>query len=269
MSRFDEYFSANRKLWDVKTGIHKDCAFYDMESFRRTRNSLNRFELEALGDVSGKSLLHLQCHFGQDSLSWAHRGARVTGVDFSGEAVALARELSGELEIAADFVESNVLELDQNLDGEFDIVFTSYGTVIWLPDLELWAQVIRRFLKPGGTFYMIDFHPALYMWDHDAMKIGYDYFYRREPVHEVEQGTYADRDAEIGRDEYFWSHSIAETLQPLMKEGLELLAFEEFDSSPYPCFPNMRPREDGTWVFGDFGVSTPHLFSLKMVRPMA
>ena len=263
----DEYFDANRRLWDAKTGIHVKSDFYDMDRFRETRNSLNAPELKGLGDVSGKSLLHLQCHFGQDTLSWANLGAEVTGVDFSPEGLATARRLSEELGIPARFVESNVLELAENLDGQFDIIFTSYGTIVWLPDLHAWARVINHFLKPGGVFFFVDFHPGLYIWDHDNMKVGYDYFHHEKPKMEEVEGTYADRDSSIQLREYFWAHSIADSLQPLLAEGLILEEFKEYPTSPYNCFANMHPHPDGGFVFGEFPVSTPHLYSLRMRKP--
>ena len=140
-----DYFDTNKKLWDAKTAIHKDSDFYFLEKFKQGKTSLNKFELDALGDVSGKTMLHLQCHFGQDSLSWARMGAKVTGADISPKAIQLAKELNTELGLDAQFVESNIVELDQNLKGKFDLVFTSYGTITWLPDLDKWAKIVAHF----------------------------------------------------------------------------------------------------------------------------
>ena len=263
----DEFLKTNQKLWDAKTEIHKDSEFYDLENWKKGGVSLNQYELEAIGSVEGKSLLHLQCHFGQDTLSWERLGAKVTGIDFSEKAIKVATELNAELGMDAQFVQSNVLELDQNLTGEFDIIFTSYGTIGWLPDLAQWAKIINHFLKPGGIFYIIDFHPALYMFDWDSQELTYPYFNTGEAFEDVEEGTYADRSAPIQMKEYFWQHSLSEIIGSLLNKKLQLIDFQEFSESPYNCFPNMKPTNDGMYYFGKRELKIPHLFSIKMKKP--
>ena len=258
-----EYFDTNKKLWDAKTAIHKDSDFYFLEKFKQGKTSLNKFELDALGDVSGKTMLHLQCHFGQDSLSWARMGAKVTGADISPKAIQLAKELNTELGLDAQFVESNIVELDQNLKGKFDLVFTSYGTITWLPDLDKWAKIVAHFLKPGGIFYMVDFHPMLYMFEWESQKLTYPYF-NTGVLTEVEEGTYADPDSAISMREYSWQHSSAETINALLNKNLQLLDFQEFNESPYNCFPNMKTKDNGMFFFGKKELQIPQLFSLKM-----
>ena len=260
-----KYFDANQKLWDAKTEVHKDSDFYDLENFKKGKNSLNKFELNALGDVSGKTMLHLQCHFGQDSLSWARMGAKVTGVDLSPKAIQLAQQLNAELGLDAEFVTSNILELDQNLEGQFDIIFTSYGTICWLPDLDKWAAIIEHFLKPGGTFYMVDFHPIMYMFEWESQELTYPYF-NMGAFSDMEEGTYADSDANINLKEYFWQHSSSETINSLLKKNLQLVDFQEFNESPYNCFPNMQTNENGMYFFGKKELQIPQLFSLKMKK---
>jgi SAM-dependent methyltransferase len=262
----DPYLTANQALWDMNTPIHLKTPMYDMESFRAGRSSLASIELEALGDVQGKSLLHLQCHFGQDSLCWSRMGAKVTGVDFSGEAIKTARALNKELKLNATFVQSNIYDLPENLEGQFDIVFTSYGVLSWLPELEGWAQVIRHFLKPGGQFYIAELHPALFIFEFEDGSIANPYFNTGKPWEESVDGSYADRNADIAGKAYFWFHSLAEIMGPLLREGLTLTDFQEFDYFPWDCFPNMRERAPREFVYGDFGVSLPHTFSLKMTR---
>ena len=159
------FFESNRESWNKRTAVHKDSAFYDLDAFKKGRSSLNAIELEGLGDVSGRSLLHLQCHFGMDTLSWQRLGAQCVGVDLSDEAIKLAREINTELGLDARFVCCNVYDLPEHLDGSFDIVFTSYGTIGWLPDLDKWAAVVARYLTPGGVFYIADFHPVLWKMD--------------------------------------------------------------------------------------------------------
>ena len=157
-----KHLDTNRILWDKKTEIHKNAAFYNLKGFLNGETSLKEVELTALKDrIAGKSILHLQCHFGQDSLSFARLGAQVTGIDFSDVSITLARSLNEQLDLNARFVVSDVYSLPENLSGQFDFIFTSYGVITWLPDLDQWAKVIQHFLKPGGTFYMAEFHPCL------------------------------------------------------------------------------------------------------------
>ena len=165
MSNFQEYFKANQELWNQRTRIHKDSDFYNLSSFKKGENALTSIELAELGDVIGKTILHLQCHFGMDSLSWSRMGAEVTGVDLSDEAIKEANKLNDELGLNATFICSNVYDLKEHLDKKFDIVFTSYGTIGWLPDLDKWAAIISHFLKEGGIFYIADFHLVVLMFD--------------------------------------------------------------------------------------------------------
>ena len=171
MQNQQHYFDANKDSWNKRTAVHKDSDFYDLASFKKGKSSLNKIELEELGDVSGKSLLHLQCHFGMDTMSWARMGADCVGVDLSDEAINLAKEINAELKLHAEFVCCNVYDLKQHLDKKFDIVFTSYGTIGWLPDLDAWAAIVWHFLKPGGTFYIADFHPTLWMMDENFERL--------------------------------------------------------------------------------------------------
>lgn len=260
-----EYFDNNKALWDQKVDIHKASDMYDLENFLKGKNMLNEIELTALGNVEGKSILHLQCHFGQDSLCWARMGAKVTGVDMSPKSLALARELNEQLNLDVDFVLSNVLELKDHLTGQFDIVYTSYGTYTWLPDLDQWASVIQHFLKPEGIFYIADFHPVIYMYDHSSGRFVYNYFNSGKPYEETTTGTYTDFDAPIEHKEYFWCHGLSEVMQPLLRQGLTLLDFQEFPYSPYNCFEDMTEVEPGKYVYKP-ALSIPHVFSLKMVK---
>ncbi len=262
-----KYIDTNKSLWNAKTQFHLQSDFYELEAFKKGKNMLKSIELEALGDVSGKSLLHLQCHFGQDTLCWARLGADVCGADLSEASIEAAKQLSDELKIPAKFVQSNVLELDANLDGQYDIVFTSYGVIGWLPDLDKWASVINHFLKPGGTFYMAEFHPFLYIHEFDEQKIKFPYFNPGVPFEEEEEGTYADRDAGIKQKEYFWMHSLSEVIQALIGNGLQIEEFKEFDYAPYNCLPHMTERKSGEFIYSDYGVALPHVFSIKAVKP--
>lgn len=260
----DEYLKTNQALWDKKTAIHLKTEFYDMDGFRSGKSSLLQFEREALGDVRGKSLLHLQCHFGQDSLSWARLGAKVTGIDFSMEAIQTARALNEELGLDASFVHANIYDLPDHLSGQFDIVFTSYGVLGWLPELEGWARVVRHFLKPGGAFYIIELHPAVMMFEFEDGSLRYPYFNSGTPLKETVSGTYADRSADLVHDAYFWFHSMSEIIGPLLRAGLALQEFEEYDFWAWNCFSDFRERAPGEYVLASVEPPLPHMFSLTM-----
>ncbi len=263
---WQSFFEENKSLWNEKVEVHLKSAFYDHASFLKGKSSLTEIEINALGEVRGKSLLHLQCHFGQDTLSWARLGAKATGVDFSEKAVEAARRFNDELGLDASFVLSELYSLPGVLTGQFDVVFTSFGVLAWLPDMEKWAEVVAHFLKPGGIFYIAEFHPMLYLFNFDNCKMEYGYFSEKLPYQEQVKGTYADPNAPIDHTEYFWNHATSEVITALLRQGLILLEFTEYDYSPFNCFPNMKEREPGRYVWGDTGLRLPHVFSLKMIK---
>jgi len=221
MSERSGEIADNRRLWDAWTAIHTTGSFYDVQRFRDDPADVRiaPWEREELGDVSGKTLLHLQCHFGLDTLSWARLGAaHVTGVDFSEPAIAFARALAAEtgLRDRSRFVVSDIYDLPGELDGEtFDVVYTGRGALCWLPDLGPWAEHVARFLAPGGTFYLHEGHPI--MWaiaDEQAtpndIHFGFDYWGGGTISFPVE-GSYADLTAEVDAEvEHSWLHSIGE-----------------------------------------------------------
>ncbi|MEJ8801628.1 class I SAM-dependent methyltransferase [Pontibacter sp. H249] len=263
MENYEAYFEANRSLWNQKTPVHLSSDFYNMPAFLAGQSSLNRIELSELGGVAGKSMLHLQCHFGQDSLSWARLGAKVTGIDISDEAIEQAKALNAQLNLDATFVRSNLYNLKENLQGQFDVVFTSYGTIGWLPDLEKWAAIIDHFLKPGGTFYIAEFHPVLWMFDDNFGKIIYPYHNTHEPIITETEGTYADKNAPIKHIEYGWNHGLGEVVTALTSRGIYLEFLHEFPYSPYNCFANMVQGEDGFWRIRGYENMLPMVYSIK------
>lgn len=265
MENYQSYFDANKEGWNKRTAIHKDSSFYNLEGFKKGTTALNKIELEELGDVNGKSLLHLQCHFGMDTLSWARLGATVTGVDISNEAVKLAKELSAEINVPANFVCCNVYDTSSYIQEKFDIVFTSYGTIGWLPDLTPWAKMIFERLKPGGFFYIADFHPTLWMLDDNMEKLHYSYFNDAVIVTE-QKGTYANRDADIAYKEYGWNHSFAEIFSALIGAGLQIEFLHEFPFSPYNCFANVEQGIDGMWRLKNMDNKFPMMYSIKAVK---
>lgn len=256
-----DYKELNRKSWNDRVESHVNSDFYDLKSFLEGKSSLNAPELKLLGDVTGKSILHLQCHFGQDSISLARMGAHVTGADLSDKAIDKAREINLECGTNAQFVVSDIYDLPNHLDAQFDIVFTSYGTIGWLPDLDQWAQVINHFLKPSGQFIFAEFHPVVWMFDDNLEHIQYNYFNREEIV-ETTQGTYADKNAPIENQTISWNHNLAEVFQALMSQKLSLIHFEEYDFSPYNCFNGLTQLENGTFQFEKFGSKFPMMYTL-------
>lgn len=231
----ENYLDVNRNSWNQKTEFHVNSDFYNQEGFLKGENSLTPIELELLGNIEGKSILHLQCHFGQDTISFSRLGAKAVGVDLSDNAIEKAREIANQLNTDTRFICCDIYNLPNHLKEQFDIVFTSYGTIGWLPDLDKWAKVISNFLKPGGKFVMADFHPVVWMFDDNFEKIGYNYF-KSEPIIETVDGTYADKNAPINSKTITWNHSTSELLNSLLSNDLELNTFNEYDYSPYNCF---------------------------------
>jgi ubiquinone/menaquinone biosynthesis C-methylase UbiE len=222
-------YEANRALWEAWTAVHAEGEFYDLAGFRAGGIRLRDEEIEAVGDVRGKTLLHLQCHFGIDTLSWARLGATVTGADFSPAAIRLARELAADLGFAdARFVESNVYDLPPNLDGEFDVVYTSRGVLGWLPDIAGWARVVARFVKPGGIFYISEAHPVFQAFENEGvepgeLRLAYPYWEHRDPLVFEVHGSYADPTADVGEQrEHGWDHGLGEIVTALIDAGLVL-----------------------------------------------
>lgn len=265
MEKAKDYLTINRNSWNNKTDVHVASDFYDMEGFRKGNNSLNPIELELLGDIRGKKILHLQCHFGQDSISLSRLGAEVVGVDLSDKAIEYARKIASELNSTAEFICCDVYNLPQELDREFDIVFTSYGTIGWLPDLDQWAKVVSRFLKPGGTFVFAEFHPFIWMFDNNFEKIAYNYF-NSGPIIETESGTYADRNVEITQEYVCWNHSLSEVMNSLIQNGLEIKVFNEYDYSPYNCFNKTIEIAPKKFRIEDLGDRIPMVYALKAFK---
>lgn len=229
------YLNINRHAWNNRLATHLKSEFYDVESFIKGQTSLNSIELELLGDLKGKSILHLQCHFGQDTISLSRLGAETTGIDLSDKAIEFAKKLAKDTKSNADFICCDIYDLPLYLDKEFDIVFTSYGTIGWLPDLDKWAKIIFRFLKPKGEFVFVEFHPIVWMFDENFENLNYRYF-KSEAIIETEVGTYADRDAAITQQTITWNHGLGEVINSLIQNGLEIQSLDEFDYSPYNCF---------------------------------
>jgi len=264
-NEYQKYFEANKEGWNKRTAVHKTSSFYDLETFKQGKSSLNKIELEELGDVKGKSLLHLQCHFGMDTMSWEREGAVVTGIDLSDKAINLATAIKEELQLNAKFVCCNVYDTADYVKEQFDIVFTSYGTIGWLPDLKPWATMVAKKLKPGGFFYIADFHPTLWMLDDAMEKLTYSYF-NDDVIVTEQQGTYTDRNAPIKHTEYGWNHPFSEIVGALVAAGLQIEFLHEYCYSPYNCFANTEQGADGMWRFKGMDNKFPMMYSIKATK---
>lgn len=262
MNPGSNYIEKNKELWNQRTKYHVTSAFYKQDDFAKGASSLNDIELKLLGNVKGKSILHLQCHFGQDSLSLARMGAHVTGVDLSEKAIEEARKIAAELQLDATFICCNIYDLSRHIDQQFDIVFTSYGVVGWLPDLDKWGTLISESLKPNGEFVIAEFHPVVWMFDNDFTKIEYRYF-QSAPIIEMEHGTYADDNAPIHTESVTWNHGLAEVLTALISNGLEITGVEEYDHSPYNCFRHTEKIAERRYRLKPFSDKIPLVYSIK------
>jgi SAM-dependent methyltransferase len=265
--------AANRALWDEWTGVHVASDFYHVDDFKRGGVRLKDFELEELGDVAGKDVLHLQCHFGLDTLSLARLGARATGADFSEAAIAAARRLAEEAGLEARFVASNVYDLPDVLDADFDLVYTSGGVLEWLPDIRRWAQVVAHFVRPGGTFYITEIHPVANAFENEGvqpgeLRLAYPYWEHAAPLAFPVEGSYADPTAAVqARTEYGWDHGLGEIVTALADAGLRIESLREY---PF-CLWRLDYLEhggDGRWRLpGDLDGRLPLFFSLRATKP--
>jgi 2-polyprenyl-3-methyl-5-hydroxy-6-metoxy-1,4-benzoquinol methylase len=270
MSR-KQYIRANRQLWDELTALHLGpSAYYDVDAFKAGKLSLRPLERSEVGDVTGKSLLHLQCHCGLDTLSWARLGATVTGVDFSPRSIQAARSLAKELGIAARFVCSDLYDLAQTLPERYDVVYTSYGVLLWLPDLPRWAETIARHLHPGGVFYIIEGHPFSMILRGDkgggSLAVVKSYFPNVSPTEGNNMRDYASPHAHLRSTGYSWRHSLGEILNALLGAGLRIEYLHEFPFADANHFPELEPEQDAEgwwWLPGQPLV--PMLFSVKAI----
>jgi len=254
-----DYLEINKEAWNKRTEIHVKSKFYDVDGFLKGKNVLNEIEINELGDVKGKTLLHLQCHFGLDTLSWARLGAKVTGVDLSSTAIETAKKLTLNTGLEADFICSDIYSFGETSTEKYDIVFTSYGAVCWIPDLEKWAETIAKNLKPGGTFYIAEFHPFYDIFS------GYPYFYNQQPIIEKE-GTYTENDNGEKSEIACWSHPISEVVNSLLKAGIQIILFNEYSYSPYNCFEGMIEREKGKFYLTHKGEDIPLVYTIKGIK---
>lgn len=265
----DKYLENNKEVWNAAVAVHAKSAFYDIDGFKAgTRPMMMPWEFDEVGDVKGKTLLHLQCHFGMDSLTWARRGAKVTGIDFSEEGIKTAQSLSREIGVKAEFICSDIYELPKALKKEFDIVYTSAGVLCWLPDLEKWGKIIAHFLKRGGFFYIMEGHPFMNVFNNskDATRLDavWPYFKTPEPIYWEPESDYADPTNIWTKGTYEWPHALSEIINSLTEAGLKIEFFNEHKAIFFKQFPFMIKGEDGYYHLE--GDRLPLVFSLKATK---
>lgn len=254
-----DYIKINKESWDKRTAIHVESEFYDVPGFLAGKNTLKEVEIAELGDVNGKTLLHLQCQFGLDTLSWARLGAQVTGVDLAPIAIDTANRLNEQTGLGGRFICSDIYSFGETATQKYDIVFTSYGVLCWLPCLDKWAATVAKSLKLGGIFYIAEFHPIF-----DLIS-GYSYFYNPEPEIE-EQGTYTENDTGETSTLVTWGHPLSNVVNALIKGGIQITQLNEYPYSPYNCFKNMTEREQGKFYFSHSGHDTPLIYTIKGIK---
>jgi SAM-dependent methyltransferase len=237
-----EWLAVNRANWDERVPVHVASEFYDVPGFVEGATSLDEFEIDEIGaTVGGRTLVHLQCHFGLDTLSWARLGASVTGLDFSAPAIAAAKELAGVVGVGARFVEGNVYDAPALLGEQYDVVYTGKGAINWLPDIEAWAHVLGDVCKPGGVVYVSEFHPFSWVFADESLEVEYGYFHNTEPLRFDEQGTYTDPDAVLVHTRTLeWFHPIGDIVSALAEAGFRLEFLHEFAHTHFQRWPFLK-----------------------------
>jgi SAM-dependent methyltransferase len=259
-----DWLATNRALWDERVPIHVASELYDVDGFLAGGSTLRAFELAELGDVEGLTLVHPQCHFGLDTLSWARRGARVTGLDFSPPALVAARAIAERAGIEAEFVEANVYDAVQALGGRrFDVVYTGLGAIIWLPDIDRWARTMVELLAPAGRFYLAEFHPFCDVFADDELVVSESYF-AHDPRLYDEPGTYADLTAEtVHNRSVEWHHGIGDVVSALVAAGLRIELLHEHDYTLFPRWPFLQKAGDHSYHMPPELPSLPLMYSLR------
>ncbi len=269
----DEQRQANLDGWDQRAQVHAESKFYDLQRYIDTPDHLSstvEFDRTELGDVSGKSLLHLQCHIGTDTISWARLGAAVTGADFSPASVEQARKLSRESGTPARFEVAELYDTPNVIDEQFDIVYTGVGALTWLPDIKGWAKVVSQMLKPGGTFYIRDGHPMAGAIDDgrddELLVVDYQYFETEEGMQFEGDGTYTDGPPISQRVHYEWNHGLGEIVTALINNSLRIELLHEHTFAEFKAFPACIHVGDGRWQLRDRNERLPLMFSIRAAK---
>lgn len=250
----------NRANWNKRTDAHFKHPDYKVEDFLAGTFKLHPLELEEMGEVSGKSLLHLQCHFGMDSLAWVRLGAKVTGIDISDDSIKRANELKDKTGLEARFIRTDLFDLPDVLNDQFDIVYTSYGVLWWMSDINRWAEIVARYVKQGGIFYMAEIHPFLDMLDQDKKFI--EPYFNIGAEHFRDEPDYCDKDLVL-EDEVGWRWSLGDVVTALVRAGLTIEYLHEFPFCVYERWPNFVKDDDGWYYYPDGKKDIPMTFSIR------
>ncbi len=262
------WLDANRRNWDDRVAVHVTSKFYGVDSWLVDAPGPDAFEASLLGDVAGRHLVHLQCHFGMDSLEWARAGAIVTGVDFSEAAIAAARDLATRAGLAerAQFVVSDVSHAPETLARDFDVVYVSLGSLCWLPSIEEWAGVVAELLAPGGTLFVHDVHPLAFSLADDGTTFAYSYFEEAEPVVDDAPSTYTDGASLTHVTTYEWNHSLGEIVTALATRGLVITYLAENDWTSFQNFDDLVEGPRGVFRAPEGTPRRPLSFTLVARR---
>lgn len=265
---FGAFLQANRATWDAWTGHDLASDHHQaVEIVRAGGSTLRSIEREELGEVAGKTLLHLQCNMGADTISWARLGGIVTGVDFSHEAIAVAKRLADDVGQPARFITADIYQLPESLDERFDIVVSTYGTVGFLPDLTRWARIVAGYVADGGRFLLVDIHPLSLILQQTAeadvtgsLAVARSYFTDGAPDEEsVKAG-------QIASPLYSWRHSLGDVVTALAQAGLTITALREYPHTFWRQFPVLRQDDHGWWRWPNTAPQVPLLYSVLAVR---
>ncbi len=264
-----EYQRLNRAWWDERAPIHAGSEFYDLEGFVAGKDTRQPLEAEALGDVSGLDLVHLQCHMGMDTLSWARQGARVTGLDFSAPAIETARALAERIGVDARFEVADVYDAVEVLGATYDIAYQSLGSINWHPDMGRWAGIIATLLRPGGRYFLLESHPLAWVLDDDGERVADGYFHDPGGHRWADEGgSYADLSAPTTHNETVeFRHPISDVVNALIGAGLTLERFDEHPHTVFPMWPWLEERDDRTWWAPAGRDAMPMMYSLVARRP--
>ncbi|MEA3265769.1 MAG: class I SAM-dependent methyltransferase [Candidatus Fermentibacteria bacterium] len=260
----------NRKHWDEVAPVHGRS--YDTEVLINGGHHLDRTQVEELGDLKGKKILHLQCHIGTDTLSLARLGAEVTGIDISGESLKVAEELSKEAGLRARFIQTPLFDLPDKLSETFDMVYTSIGVLCWISDLSQWARIINRYLKPGGTLYLMESHPFMHVFDDETtgLNVRYPYFSQGKPTDwPGDWPDYSDENYVVKSPTREFSWTLGQIHNSLTDAGLKIEFIHEFDFLHWKGLESMKKCDDGFWRLPEPLNKIPILFSLKAMTPLA